>query len=149
MSTTSEFLRHPINEGSFGRSKCQQTGSRLRELGLYPAREELTTQTAAALLFALTFVSLSELVNAITNHRKDFDETVSSLAAILNAPEMLETLQSIEFYQTGLTASFDNHSHFSGSTSKSNITTKTEIHGDWLRLFAQAKVEDRFINESY
>jgi hypothetical protein len=146
---TSEFLRHGINEGTFGRSKCQQTGSRLRELGLYPAREELTSQTAAALLFALTFSSQSELVGAVTNRRKDFDETTESLGRLLSEPESLENLQSIEFYQTGLTARFNDHSHFSGTTSKSEIITKTEISGDWLRLFRQAMTTDKFINDSY
>jgi hypothetical protein len=149
MSTTSEFLRHAINEGSFGRSKCQQTGSRLRELGLFPAREELTSQTAAALLFALTFSSQSELVGAVTNRRKDFDETTESLGTILSEPETLANLQNIEFYATGLTARFNDHSHFSGTTSKSEILTKTEISGDWLRLFSLAMQSDHFIGNSF
>lgn len=149
MSTTSEFLRHSINEGSFGRSKCQQAGTRLRELGLYPAREELTSKTAAALLFALTIGSQSELVNAISTRRKDFDETNESLGRLLNAPEMLEKLQSIEFYQTGMTARFDDHTHFAGTTSKSEIVTKTEISGDWVRLFARAMQDDHFVGNSF
>lgn len=149
MSTTSEFLKHPINEGSFGRSKCQQTGSRLREVGLYPSHQRLTPQVAGVLLYALTFSSQSELVSSITNRRKDFDEVTESLGAILSEPETLEKLQTVEFYATGMTARFDDHSHFSGTTSKSEIITKTEISGDWVRLFTRAMQDDHFVGNSF
>ena len=146
--TTSNFSSHDIFN-CFGKGKVQEFSRRLRELQIYPKHEELTNQHAAALLFGLTFDTPAELVGAIQIKAKDFNEVVQSLALLLGSPEMLTDVENIEFYQTGFTSRFENHSHFTGTRSKSEIITKTEISGDWLRLFGRAMQDDHFVGNSF
>ena len=147
--TTSQFIGHDILTGTFGKGKVQETGRRLRELQIFPKHEELTNNHAAALLFGLTFDNPSSLVGNIQLRAKDFNEVVQSLALLLGSPEMLTDVESIEFYQTGMKVKFSSHSHFAGTSPKSEIYQTTFVKGDWLRLFSLATKTDKFINDSY
>ncbi len=147
--TTSQFIGHDILTGTFGKGKIQETGRRLRELQIFPKHEELTHQHAAALLFGLTFDNPAELVGAIQIKAKDFNEVVNSLALLLNSPEMLTDVESVEFYSVGMKVKYTSHSFWAGTTPKSEIYQTTFVKGDWLRLFVQAQKTDKFINDSY
>lgn len=147
--TTSQFIGHDILTGTFGKGKVQEISRRLRELQIYPKHEELTNNHAAALLFGLTFDNPAELVGAIQLKSAQFTETVNSLSLLLDSADLLADVESVEFYTVGMKVKFKSHSHFAGTSPKSEIYQTVFVKGDWLRLFKLAMTTDKFINDSY